>query len=382
MKLVHLVLGKANPERANGVNRVAHGLATAQAHLGVDVEIWGITPTPAAPTPAREYGLRLFQRTRAPWALAPELVLALETLPRASLVHLHGGYHPEFRAAARHLAARDLPWVLTPHGAFREAVVRSSWLKKRLYLALVDGPLLAGARSVHVFSTRERDELLRYAPHARTLVIENGVDVEHIEYVDRPRAAHEPLVFGFCGRLQSHTKGLDLLLDAFAEHARAPDAHGASELRLIGDGRDEAALKRRASELGVGERVRFLGALFGAQKDAALAACDVFVHPSRHEGMPISVLEAAASGLPCLLSDETNLADAFDEAGAGWKLARNDVAHLARALTRCVARRDELPGFGQRARTLVETRFDWSSIAERSFAALYGVALSKAASAA
>ncbi len=279
MKLVHLVLGKANPERANGVNRVAHGLATAQAHLGVDVEVWGITPTPDAPTSAREYGLRLFKRMRTPWTLAAELALALETLPPTSVVHLHGGYHPEFRAAARHLAARGLPWVLTPHGAFRHAVVRSSWLKKRLYLALVDGPLLQGARSVHVFSTRERDELLRYAPHARTLVIENGVDVERIETCARRRAADDPVEFGFCGRLQSHTKGLDLLLDAFAEHARS---EGASALHLIGDGPDEARLRRRASESGLRERVRFLGALFGAQKDAALAACDVFVHLSCH----------------------------------------------------------------------------------------------------
>ncbi len=96
----------------------------------------------------------------------------------------------------------------------------------------------------------------------------------------------------------------------------------------------------------------------------------------------IPVLEAAASAPAQPSSDETNLAAAFDEAGAGWMLPRNDVAHLARALTRCVAQKDELPELGARARALIETRFDWSTIAERSFAALYGVALSKAALAA
>jgi hypothetical protein len=46
-KIIHLVLGKANPDRMNGVNKVAHNQAIALFELGCDVEIWGITKTPA-----------------------------------------------------------------------------------------------------------------------------------------------------------------------------------------------------------------------------------------------------------------------------------------------------------------------------------------------
>ncbi|MBK7874820.1 MAG: glycosyltransferase family 4 protein [Planctomycetes bacterium] len=371
MKIVHLVLGKANPERANGVNRVAHGLANAQRALGLDVDVWGITPDPAAPTPARTYALRLFARERAPWRLAPKLEHALAELDGTSVVHLHGGYHPEFHRAARVLARRAVPWVLTPHGAYRTAVVRARWVAKRLYLALVDGPLLRDARAVHVFSAVEAEELRGYAPSARAVVLPNGVDTAEFA---GPLAARTPgahPAFAFCGRLDARTKGLDVLLDGFALHLAAG---GTGELSVIGDGPDRAALARRARELGLGSRARFHGPLFGAAKLAALRAADVFLHPSRNEGMPIAVLEAGALGLPCLLSRATNLAEPFEAAGAGWTLAPNDARALCTALGRCerLFEAGRLAAHGERARELVARDYDWARIAERSVEALYG----------
>ena len=49
MKIIHIVLGRANPNRMNGVNRVAHNLATAQVNKGSDVSVWGITASANLP---------------------------------------------------------------------------------------------------------------------------------------------------------------------------------------------------------------------------------------------------------------------------------------------------------------------------------------------
>lgn len=373
MSLFHVCLGKANPERANGVNRVVHGLATAQARLGVDVAVWGMSPTLESAAPPREYALRIFQWS-ALRRLDAELARALAQLPADALVHFHGGYQPEFRAAARVLAERGLPWVVTPHGAYRTEVVRQSWLKKRLYLALFDGPLLQRARAVHVFSAREAVELAEYVPDARTVVLANGIDPAEFT----PRAPGTTLdaqpAFAFCGRLTQHTKGLDLLLDGWARYlARG----GRGRLALVGDGPDRDALEARARALGPGARVTFHGALFGAEKLALLRACDVFLHPSRHEGMPVSVLEAAALGLPCVLSHETNLGEPFTRRAAGLVLPHNDAEHIARALLECdrLAQSGELARLGANARALVVEEHDWRTLAGRAAHALYGGAL-------
>lgn len=372
MSVFHLCFGKANPERANGVNRVVHGLATAQARLGADVAVWGMSRTLDAETHARAYPLRVFRWTERR-ALDVELARALAQLPAGALVHLHGGYQPEFRAAARVLAQHHVPWVVTPHGAYRTEVVRQSWLKKRVYLALFDGPLLQRARAVHVFSAREAAELAAFVPGAHTVVLPNGIDPAEFA----PRAldadpARAP-AFAFCGRLAEYTKGLDLLLDGWGRY-RARGGRGT--LALIGDGPDRAALEQRAAALGPEARVTFRGALFGAEKLAALRACDVFLHPSRHEGMPVSVLEAAALGLACVLSDETNLAEPFARRGAGLVLARNDAEHIARALLDCdtLARRGELVRLGASARGLALDEHDWRHIAARAASLLYGSA--------
>ncbi|MDD3921729.1 MAG: glycosyltransferase, partial [Eubacteriales bacterium] len=93
-------------------------------------------------------------------------------------------------------------------------------------------------------------------------------------------------------------KNQAFLLEAFARlHREVPRA----QLLLVGEGPDEAALRRQSEKLGLGDSVRFLG----ARNDVArlLMAMDVFALPSRFEGLSIAALEAQAAGLPCLLSD-------------------------------------------------------------------------------
>lgn len=369
MKIVHVVLGKANPLRSNGVNRVAHGLASAQTHAGADVEIWGITPTPDAPTTRRSYTLRLFRTARRTWSLDDALIDALASAPRDAVFHFHGGYHPEFFAIARRLARRDLPWVLTPHGAYRGAVIRRRWLLKRSYVALVDGFVIRHARAVHVLAEREATDLLRIAPHARAVVLPNGVDLR--EYPFAARATRRTLVFGFCGRLSAWTKGLDALVDGFALHVWRS---GAGELLIVGDGEDRCALEERARALGIRDRVQFTGTLYADAQRDALGRMDVFCHPSRTDGMPVAPIEAAATGLPCIVTPDTNLGESVERFGAGFMIGRSKPGDVADALARCelLWKANELSAVGRNARAMVEREFDAAVLGARSIDALYG----------
>jgi glycosyltransferase involved in cell wall biosynthesis len=178
-----------------------------------------------------------------------------------------------------------------------------------------------------------------------------------------PRAEPGP-IFGFCGRLASRHKGLDLLIAAFGIYKAKG---GSGVLWLIGGGSDRESLERQAHEAGFSGSVRFLGEAYGEEKDRRLRAIDVFVHTSRWEGLPMSCLEAAALAKPLLITKETNLGTEVSRSGAGWVLANSSPATIAEALHRCesAAREGELQKRGQLALGMARESFSWSVTAAK-----------------
>lgn len=109
--------------------------------------------------------------------------------------------------------------------------------------------------------------------------------------------AEKELLVGHVGRF-SPPKNHDFLLDIF----RSINRKTPSKLLLVGDGELRAKIEQKIQRLGLEEAV----ILAGVRSDVAdlLQAMDVFVFPSIHEGLPLALLEAQASGLPCLISDK------------------------------------------------------------------------------
>jgi glycosyltransferase involved in cell wall biosynthesis len=124
-------------------------------------------------------------------------------------------------------------------------------------------------------------------------------------------------------------KGIDVLLDALVRlDARAPQP----VLWIAGEGPERSALERRARELGLLQRVRFLG-----QRDDAgdlLAACDIFALPSRAEGLGVAALEAMAAARPVVASAVGGLAEAVEHERTGLLVPPEEPEALAAALAR------------------------------------------------
>lgn len=104
-------------------------------------------------------------------------------------------------------------------------------------------------------------------------------------------------VIGHVGRFMTQ-KNHGFLLEVFSEYAKLNEK---SVLMLVGGGELESAIKQKASELGISDKIIFTGVR--SDVPALLSAMDVFVFPSLYEGMPNTVIEAQATGLPCLIAD-------------------------------------------------------------------------------
>lgn len=130
-------------------------------------------------------------------------------------------------------------------------------------------------------------------------------------------------------------KGLDTMLKALA---RVPSAY----LWLAGEGPERAALEQLAQDLGVAERVRFLG--WRSDKGALFRACDIVVFPSRYEPFGTVSLEAWAYGKPLVAADSDGPAGLVRPEEDALLVPRDDVEALAAALTRVI----EEPGLARR----------------------------------
>lgn len=168
-------------------------------------------------------------------------------------------------------------------------------------------------------------------PRERVHYLPNFVpDAAGAAPVERARLAtppDAPLALAL-GRLHPN-KGFDLLLEAIA---RVPDLH----LWIAGEGGLRRALERRADDLGLGPRVRFLG--WREDAPALMASADLLVCPSRHEPLGNVVLEAWAARLPVVALASAGPRELIADGESGLLVApERGPAGLARAITRLVA---------------------------------------------
>lgn len=151
-------------------------------------------------------------------------------------------------------------------------------------------------------------------------------------------------------------------------------AHLPAEIRFViyGTGLEEQKLKTLAKELGVEKRAEFRGHLDHARLPAALAACDIFIRPSRSEGMGNSFIEAMAAGLPVIGTQEGGIADFLFDAKrnphketTGWVVDRDSPEQIAEAVKDILAHPEEARRVTANARRFVAERYEWNHISER-----------------
>ncbi len=139
---------------------------------------------------------------------------------------------------------------------------------------------------------------------------------------------------------------------------------------IYGIGPDEGKLRALVAELGVAERARFMGQISHEAMPLMLSACDIFIRPSRSEGMGNSFVEAMAAGLPVIATQEGGIADfLFDEKrnpdkpATGWAVDKDSSEQIAEAAKDILAHPDKVAEVTRTARELATTTYDWDLVA-------------------
>ncbi|MFC5066347.1 glycosyltransferase family 4 protein, partial [Actinomycetospora atypica] len=193
------------------------------------------------------------------------------------------------------------------------------------------------------------------SPRAEVAVIGNGVDPVAFSVPPAPVRERRDVVF--VGRLEIAQKGLDLLLDAWALAADRVEG----DLLLAGTGPDEAALRERARERGIADRVRFLGWVAGRDKAELVSRARVAAVPSRFETFGIVAAEALAVGTPVVAFDIDCLREVVPADG-GVLVPGLDAADYAEALVALVEDEPRRAVTARRGPDLARIH-DWDALA-------------------
>ena len=278
------------------------------------------------------------------------------------LVHIHGVFSHVSDLAPRVARRLQRPYGISPRGSL------GAWsmgmrrpLAKRLFLRMLVGRNFRRAAFAHFTSDLEMREAEACVHPAHASVIPNGVPVPPTL---GSRVDHRDGVFRllFLSRIDPK-KGLEILLEAVAAVVRQGRA---VELTVAGTGTDTyvASLRASATQLGVANRVRWVGFVEGPAKESLLAEADAFVLPSRNESFGMAVAEASAAGVPVVVSDQVGIAPEIVEWEAGLVVACWGEA-LAGAIETLIRDPEARCRMGENGRQLVKTRYSLPATARR-----------------
>ena len=151
-------------------------------------------------------------------------------------------------------------------------------------------------------------------------------------------------------------------------------------LAVLGRGPERMKLDRLAQELGVADRVRFYEEIPNTKVVGYLHASDIFVRPSRSEGMGNSFIEAMAAGLPVVATQEGGIADFLFDARrnpqrptTGWAVERDDPVQIAEAVQEIVTHRETADQVTANAKEMVAKKYDWNLIAKNMRERVFGL---------
>ncbi len=242
--------------------------------------------------------------------------------------------------------------ILTPHGMLEPWIIaRHYWTRKVPAIWLYQRKAVRRCDLLIATADEERDHLLQLGWNRRVALVKNGIDVAVVTPKTHWNAPHDLL---FMSRIHPK-KGLEILLEALANVRAAGTSAKNLTLTVAGTGEADyiRQLHQRVEALGLADAVRFVGAVYGAEKWQLIRSADAVILPSYSENYGLIVAESLAAGTPVITTTGTPW-QSLQTARCGWWVMA-DAPSVTQALTELLqCTESQMEEMGQRARSLAE----------------------------
>lgn len=298
-----------------------------------------------------------------------QFAVVREALKACDVAHVHGVWKTDLLQLTD--AARQLkkPYFVSLRGMLDDWSMEQKKLRKKVFLTLGGRSQLENAAAVHCTAQAEFDQARKWFPRGKGVVIPNLLDLNPYRNAPGPHLAREkfpclnsdrPRVL-FLSRIH-YKKGVEILIKAAANlKRRSVDA--TFVIAGTGDADYIAKLQAMTAELGVEDRVEFVGHVGGALKVSLYQACDLFAIPTSQENFGFVFPEALACGLPVITTKGVDIWPELLESGASSIVEGTDVA-FANEIAKLIEHTDLRAEMSAKGRPFVMRAFDEKYLAE------------------
>jgi glycosyltransferase involved in cell wall biosynthesis len=346
------------PEVSGGGAYHVHAMSRDQAAMGHNVTVLTVSDDNNLQRREQRDGYTVVRRPRTVSLLGNDLSTGvanfLRTATEFDVIHAHSHLYASTNLAALKRRFGATPLAITNHGLYSQNA--PEWLFD-LYLRTVGRWTFDQADVVFCYTDGDRDRIQEFGVGSPIEVVANGVDTERFtpEGPTSERIDHDGPVVLFAGRLVEGKRPQDAVR-AVSKLSEERDV----TLYLVGDGPMREELEAMATDA-----VTCLGQVPYDEMPAVYRSGDVLVLPSRAEGLPRTVLEAFASGVPVVSSHLDHTAPVVQQAGETVPVG--NIVGYHDALKRIL---DTETGLGERGRDVVVEQFQWAETVKKTTARL------------
>lgn len=288
-------------------------------------------------------------------------------ISRYDVIHLHNFRSYQSAIVCKYAKEFNVPYIIQPHGTLPRIIERKNL--KQLY-DIVWGNDIRRHASKLIAVSRSEAEQFRQAgiPEEKTTLIPNGID--HVSFMNLPPAGrfkeqygiHEKHIILYVGRLHKR-KGIDILIRAFNSFLQSWTGDNVALVIVGPDGGYQSVLEGLVEQLGLSDKVRFIG--FIPSLAAAYREADVLVYPSTYEIFGLVPFEALLCGTPVIVTDDCGCGEIIKKAECGYLAHYGDVAGLAEALRFALEHPDVNKRMVEAGRRYIEEHLAWESVVKR-----------------
>ncbi|MEP7318102.1 MAG: glycosyltransferase [Panacibacter sp.] len=286
-----------------------------------------------------------------------ELIQSRNLDPQNDIIVTHSPW--SFQSIwGKYLAAQGFKWVFVPHSNLAPWGLSQKWLKKKIYLALVEKRRLSKADVIRALSVPEKEFLARMFPGKEIIVMPTGINMppvtEKLQNVT-------PKIFLFMARLH-FVKNIIPLVNGWI----ASSLQNNSGYKLVIAGPDDGELEKLQPLLTQSNNIEYIGPIYKVVKEVWLKKSTFFILPSTSEGFSVSLVEAAARGLIPIITEGCNFPELLQK-----KLAietGTTAGSIKMALEKCMnLNNSEIQKLGDETQQFMQNHYNNELIAARQF---------------